>query len=127
MHYIFYKCSSLTSLDVSTWDTAGVADMSGTFFDCSSLTSLDVSTWNTAGVADMSHMFFSCDRLVSVYVGSGWNTDNASSSGMMFTLCKNLSGGKGTAYDKAHTDKAYARIDGGTANPGYFTDIADKP
>ena len=26
-----------------------------------------------------------------------------------------------------HTDKAYARIDGGAENPGYFTDIADKP
>ena len=27
----------------------------------------------------------------------------------------------GTAYDENHTDKAYARIDGGTSNPGYFT------
>ena len=127
MHYIFYNCSSLTSLDVSKWNTACVADMSGTFFDCSSLTSLNVSSWDTAGVTDMSHMFRNCGRLTSVYVGSGWNTDNVSSSGNMFTLCKNLLGGKGTAYDSAHMDKAYARIDGGTANPGYFTDIADKP
>lgn len=127
MHYIFYKCSSLTSLDLSGWNTAGVTDMSYMFYNCGKLTSLDVSSWNTAGVTDISHMFFSCDRLVSVYVGSGWNTDNASSSGMMFTLCANLSGGKGTVYDEVHTDKAYARIDGGAANPGYFTDIADKP
>ena len=97
------------------------------FYGCSSLTSLDVSSWNTGIVTDMSHMFYNCGRLVSVYVGSGWNTDNVSSSGNMFTLCKNLSGGKGTAFNDAYTDKAYARIDGGTANPGYFTDIADKP
>ena len=58
---------------------------------------------------------------------NGWNTDNVSSSGKMFELCKNLKGGHGTSYDSAHTDKAYARIDGGTDNPGYFTDIADKP
>ncbi len=27
----------------------------------------------------------------------------------------------GTAYDEKHTDKTYARIDGGPDNPGYFT------
>ena len=62
-----------------------------------------------------------------IYAGSGWNKDNVYYSSRMFTLCKNLSGREGTAYDDAYTDKAYARIDGGTANPGYFTDIADKP
>ena len=97
------------------------------FYNCSSLTSLDLSGWNTAKVTNMSHMFHNCGGLVSIYVGSGWNTDEVSSSGKMFTLCKNLSGGEGTAHDDAYTDKAYARIDGGTANPGYFTDIADKP
>ena len=75
----------------------------------------------------MSHMFYNCVGLSSIYAGSGWNTDNVSYSGKMFTLCKNLSGGQGTSYDGAHTDKAYARIDGGLANPGYFTDAADKP
>ena len=75
----------------------------------------------------MNNMVYNCGRLVSVYAGSGWNTDNVSSSDKMFTQCKNILGGEGTAYDDANTDKAYARIDGGTANPGYFTDIADKP
>ena len=27
----------------------------------------------------------------------------------------------GTTYDADHTDKAYAHIDGGPSNPGYFT------
>ena len=75
----------------------------------------------------MSYMFYNCGGLASIYVGSGWNTDKVYYSSKMFTQCKNLSGGKGTAYNDAYTDKAYARIDGGTANPGYFTDIADKP
>lgn len=122
----FYGCSSLTSLDVSKWNVAKVTQMHYIFYNCSSLKSLDLSSWNTAGVADMSHMFFDCGGLVSIYVGNGWNTDNVSYSGNMFTICKNLSGGEGTSYDDAHTDKAYARIDGGAANPGYFTDIADK-
>ena len=39
----------------------------------------------------------------------------------MFTNCFNLVGGKGTTYDANHIDKAYAHIDGGPSNPGYFT------
>ena len=34
-------------------------------------------------------------------------------------------GGAGTSFDGSHTDYAYARIDGGTANPGYFTAKAE--
>ena len=123
----FHNCKALTSLDVSKWDTENVTIMSSLFHGCSSLTSLDLTGWNTSRVTNMSQMFQNCGGLASIYVGSGWNTDNVYYSSRMFTLCKNLSGGAGTAYDNAHTDKAYARIDGGTANPGYFTDIADKP
>lgn len=123
----FYGCKKLTSLDVSSWNTAGINNMEYIFYNCSSLTSLDLSGWDTAGVTNMNSMFYNCSGLVSVYVGSGWNTDKVTSSGNMFLQCKNLSGGEGTSYDAAHTDKTYARIDGGAANPGYFTDIADKP
>ena len=128
MRGMFRGCTKLTEVkNISSWDTKNVEDMEFLFRDCPSLVSLALSGWNTASVTDMSHMFLSCVRLASVYVGSGWNTDNASSSGKMFELCKNLKGGQGTSYDSAHTDKAYARIDGGAENPGYFTDIADKP
>lgn len=127
MRSLFHGCSSLTSLDVSRWKTAKVEHLYGTFYNCKGITSLDLSGWNTSRVRYMSHMFYNCGGLVSIYAGSGWNTDNVSYSSRMFMLCKNLSGGKGTAYNDAYTDKAYARIDGGTANPGYFTDIADKP
>ena len=127
MYFMFRDCGKLNDIDVSSWNTANVTDMSCMFYGCGNFTTLDLSSWNTASVTDMSHMFLSCVRLASIYVGNGWNTDNASSSGKMFTQCKSLSGGKGTSYDDAHTDKAYARIDGGAENPGYFTDIADKP
>lgn len=39
----------------------------------------------------------------------------------MFYMCPNLVGGKGTTYDSNHVDASYAHIDGGMANPGYFT------
>lgn len=128
MRGMFRGCTKLTEVkNISSWDTKNVEDMEFLFRDCPSLVSLDLSGWNTGNVTDMSHIFLGCGRLVSVYVGSGWNTDNVSSSGKMFEQCKKLKGGQGTSYDSAHTDKAYARIDGGAENPGYFTDIADKP
>lgn len=39
----------------------------------------------------------------------------------MFSNTTNLVGGAGTVYDSTKTDKTYARIDGGTSSPGYFT------
>ena len=43
------------------------------------------------------------------------------SSTDMFANCTNLKGGNGTTYNSSKTDKTYARIDGGTSSPGYFT------
>ena len=41
MSYMFYGCSSLTSLsDISKWNTNNVTDMSYIFYGCSSLSSL---------------------------------------------------------------------------------------
>ena len=37
-----------------------------------------------------------------------------------------LIGGAGTTYDPTFIDATAARIDGGSENPGYFTDIKDK-
>ena len=39
----------------------------------------------------------------------------------MFNNSKKLVGGNGTVYSHSYTDKTYARIDGGTSSPGYFT------
>ena len=41
----------------------------------------------------------------------------------MFENCTSLVGGKGTTWNASNPiDKTYAHIDGGTSNPGYFTD-----
>ena len=45
----------------------------------------------------------------------------ANSSLEMFKGCTSLKGGQGTTYNANHVDKAYAHIDGGPSNPGYFT------
>ncbi len=38
---MFHWCSSLTSLDLSNFDTSKVTNMGGMFFGCRSLTNLD--------------------------------------------------------------------------------------
>ena len=57
MSSMFYDCSSLTSLNLSNFNTNNVTNMSHMFFKCSSLTSLNLSNFNTNNVTDMSHMF----------------------------------------------------------------------
>ena len=43
------------------------------------------------------------------------------SSSNMFYNTTNLVGGAGTTYNSSYVDKTYAKIDGGTSSPGYFT------
>ena len=107
---------------MSNLNTSEVTNMQAMFNLCSSLTRLDLRGFNTAKVTSMGMMFNGCSSLQTIYVGEGWNTAAVTSSNYMFRSCSSLVGGKGTTYDANHVDKAYAHIDGGTSNPGYFTD-----
>ena len=67
------------------------------------------------------YLFYGCSSLSTVYVSGLFAANEARSSDFMFAGCTSLVGGAGTAYSAAHTDAAYAHIDAGTNNPGYFT------
>ena len=58
MSYMFYKCSSLTSLNLSNFNTNKVNNMDSMFSHCSSLSSLNLTNFNTDYVNNMSYMFF---------------------------------------------------------------------
>ena len=118
--------SSATTIDVSNFNTSNVTNMSDMFYN-SQATTLDVSNFDTSKVTNMSNMFYGSTNLKTIYVSNKFNTDKVTSSTDMFRGCTNLVGGAGTKYNGSHVDKTYARIDGGTSNPGYFTDVADKP
>ena len=120
MAFMFTSCRVLTSLDLSHFNTSKVTNMCALFLNCK-LTSLDLSGFNTANVTDMRYMFAGGLNLQTIYVGNDWSTAAVTESSDMFTNCFNLVGGKGTTYDANHIDKAYAHIDGGPSNPGYFT------
>ena len=125
MRYMFYG-SKVTTLDLSSFDTSKVTDMSGMFYE-SQATTLDLSSFNTSKVTNMRNMFYHSNILKTIYTSDKFNTNLVTSSDNMFYDSTNLVGGSGTTYNSSYTDKTYARIDGGTSNPGYFTDIADKP
>ena len=144
MHYMFYR-SQATTLDVSNFNTSKVTDMNNMFcgsqattldvsnfdtskviymswmFSYSKATTLDISNFDTSNVTNMGSMFRNASNLKTIYVSNKFNTDKVTSSTDMFSDCTKLVGGAGTKYDSTKTDKTYARIDGGTSNPGYFT------
>ena len=122
MSVMFSNCNALTTLDLSSFDTSSVTDMRCMFTNCSTLTSLDLSSFDTNSLSYLYQMFANCSSLTSIYVGDGWSTDAEEIvSDDMFYNCTRLKGGAGTKYNYRFTDKNYARIDGGTENPGYFT------
>ncbi len=89
MYRMFEGCSSLTTLDLSSFNTAAVEDMSGMFSGCSSLTSLDLSSFNTEAVENISSMFKGCSSLTSLDLSS-FNTANVKNMSGMFYGCRSL-------------------------------------
>lgn len=118
----WFNCDNLTLMTgMEYWNTDNVTVMYDTFAGCSKLETLDLSHFNTAMVTDMRFLFASCSSLKTIYVGDKWTTGQVQESESMFSGCISLVGGAGTTFDANHTDYTYAHIDGGTANPGYFT------
>ena len=116
MNRLFSYCSSLTSLDVTHFNTAKVTNMNSMFDSCSSLTSLDVTYFNTANVTGMNNMFYSCSALTTIYASDNFVTDKVEYSYNMFYDCTSL---KGTTleYVASKTDHNYANC----GTDGYFT------
>ena len=113
--------SKAATLDLSHFDTSNVTNMQGMFWK-SQATTLDVSHFDTSNVTNMEVMFAYMTNLKTIYASSKFVTTSVTSSTSMFEKSTNLVGGAGTKYNKSYLDKTYARIDGGTSNPGYFTE-----
>jgi surface protein len=122
MEGMFSNCKSLSNLKISSFNTSNVVNMRSMFSYCENLTFLDLSSFNTSGVYFMVRMFYDCSNLTTISVGDNWSTQatSAGNSVEMFMGCTKLVGGAGTTYNPNHVNMAYAHIDGGPSNPGYF-------
>ena len=126
--YWFYEMRRLESITGMDYlNTSEVTRMDAMFNRCYKLKSLDLSSFNTENVTDLSEMFKGYSALQTIYVGDGWALSEMALaiSRNVFNDCTNLVGGLGTTYDANHVNADYAHIDGGPDNPGYFTEKPD--
>lgn len=89
MSYMFDNCTSLQELNLSTFDTEDVVDMSAMFRYCSSLTNLNLSSFKTAKVESMYNMFFGCSKLAALDV-THFVTSCVTNMESMFGNCSSL-------------------------------------
>ncbi len=105
MREMFKEMSNLTSLDVSSFDTSKVTDMSYMFYR-NGVTSLDVSGFDTSKVTVMSYMFLGMKNITNLDV-NGWNTSNVTSMYGMFSGMSSVTSLDVSGFDTSNvTDMA---------------------
>lgn len=86
---MFSDMRSLTSLDLSNFDTSKVTNMSNMFSTMFSLTSLNLSNFDTSKVANMSSMFYNSFGFTSLNL-SNFDTSNVTNMNNMFSNMRSL-------------------------------------
>lgn len=99
MYQMFGACYKLNTITgIEKFDTTNVTTMQSMFLACHSLTSLDLSSWITSNVVDLSYMFSMYDnsgngaengKLASVSL-SGWDVSKVKYTTYMFQCCYKL-------------------------------------
>ncbi len=127
MSYMFAQCRGITTLNLSNFDTRNVTTMAHMFHflpNTSHITMLDLSSFDTSNVNSMTQMFYNCNSLRTIIASNRFVTTGLIARGSysyMFEGCINLVGGNNTEFSNDQIDKLYARIDGKSNLPGYFT------
>ena len=89
MSYMFYGMSNLTSLNLSNFDTSNVTKMYDMFSNMSNLTTLDLSNFNTSNITNMHKMFSGMSSLTALNLSS-FNTSQVTYMASMFWGTSNL-------------------------------------
>ena len=88
---VFSACNSLTSLDLSNWDTQNATNFFGLFANCKSLTSLvGLDQWNTSNVTSLLGTFQDVSKMTTIPGITNWDVSNVSSFYQTFTDCTAL-------------------------------------
>ena len=96
---MFYCCSSLTSIDVSTFNTSKATNMAHLFSDDLELQEIKgLDHFDTSNVTNMQSMFSGCKKMTSIDV-SHFNTSKVLNMGLMFNYCLQLQ-----SLDLSHFD-----------------------
>ncbi len=111
LHQAFAGCTNLVKFTAGNTDTSRVVNMNSAFYNTSKLTSIDLSTFNTEDLEQVSGMFL-YSGVTDVDL-SNFNTTHLIRANYMFTFAKNLKrlnviGWK--EVDKHHAVKVFAGI-----------------
>ena len=108
LYMMFYNCKKLTTIDVSKWNTAKVTNMAYLFSGCEGVTKLDVSNWDVSKVQNMRNLFSGCKALTTITGLDKWNTVSATNMAYMFNDCEKLSTFNPTNFNTSKvTDMSY--------------------
>lgn len=78
MKEMFYKMTSLKSLNLNEWDTSNVTSLYNTFAYDKNLENLDVTEWQTGNVTTLAGTFYSLENLSELEISS-WQTNQVKS------------------------------------------------
>jgi surface protein len=86
--YCMFSNSAVESLDLSSWDTSNITNMSNVFTKTSNLTELDLSSWDASNVTNMQGMFAYDSYLQDIKLPH--NTGKVTNMSYMFAYCYSL-------------------------------------
>ena len=93
MNLHYYNCISLTSINVSTFNTSNVLDMSEMFYDCNSLKIIDISNFDMIECDFFNDMFFNIDNISYINIKNLQNDkiiNNSFNQEKLFYVCESI-------------------------------------
>ena len=87
--HMFAECTSLTSINLSNFNTSNIKIFNYLFYNCVKLASLDLSSFDSSNVNSMSFMFYNCGSLISINL-SHFKTPQLTNAHGMFQRCNKL-------------------------------------
>ncbi len=105
MSFMFSDMSSLTSLDLSSFDTSNVKNMRS-MFEGIKVSTLDLSSFDTSNVTNMYGMFNIASNLSTLDL-STFNTSNVTSMGMMFSNMFSLKNLNISSFDTSNVTNMF--------------------
>jgi surface protein len=129
MEFMFSGTSTLTNIDLSSFNTVNVTNMNSMFSSASVLLNLDVSNFNTSNVINMSYMFAGLP--VTSLDLSSFDTSSVSNMNLMFSWSAitslnttnwnvSLAGGSSDPFDNADPGIVVTCNQGGSPGTGSF-------
>ena len=109
--YLFYKCSNITEIDLSEFDSSQVTIIEYMFTDCISLTSINFTNFNTSNVEIMYDMFRNCSSLSSLDL-SNFNTNKVKLFVAIFKDCTSLTSLNLSSFETSQATEMYNLFSG---------------